>query len=64
MSELATAERTLTDADAEAIAAALERRVTKRFYEDLGRGLWAWVWRGVVAGLIGFAAYSGMKGLK
>lgn len=57
-------ERTITDADAEAIALALQKRVTKQFYEDLGRGLWSWVWRGLVAGLIAFAAFSGLKGLK
>jgi hypothetical protein len=60
--------RTLTDADAEAIANSLadllEQRVTKRFYEDLGRGVWSWVWRGILAGAFAFAAYSGLKGMK
>jgi hypothetical protein len=56
--------RRITDADANAIAEALQKRVTQQFYADLGRGLWAWIWRGALAGMIAFAAYSGLKGWK
>lgn len=56
--------RSLTDADAEAIAMALERRVRRRFYEDLGKGLWSWVWKVLLGSLIAIAAYGGLKGLK
>jgi hypothetical protein len=59
-----TESRSITDADAEAIAVALQARVTKQFYEDLGKGVWGWVWRGIVAGAFAFAAFSGLKGLK
>lgn len=56
--------RHITDADAEAIARALEKRVIERFYKDLGRGVWAMAWRVILAGLIAVAAYGGLKGLK
>lgn len=56
------ATRNITDADAEAIASALQKKVTKQFYEDLGKGVWAWVWRGLVFGAVAFAAWTGLRG--
>lgn len=50
--------RTLTDADVEAIAQALQTRIEKRFYQDLGRGLWGLVWK-VAIGFMVFLAAQG-----
>jgi hypothetical protein len=50
--------RTLTDADAEAIALALKAKVMSQFYTDLGKGVWGLVWRGLVMGMIGIAAWA------
>lgn len=54
-------ERTLSDADIEAITKALEKRLTDKFYKDLGQGLWGLVWK-VVLGFIIFVAAQGMYG--
>ncbi len=57
-------QRTLTDADVEAIISGLCTRVKTEFYQDLGKGLWGFVWKCVIASMIGIAAYSGLKGIK
>ena len=54
--------RTITDADAEAIAVAFECRVERRFFLNLGKGTWAIVWRVLVGGMIALAAYGTFKG--
>lgn len=53
--------RHLTDADVEAIVSTLQVRVVKRFYTDLGRGVWGLAWRGIVLGLVAIAAYGAWK---
>jgi hypothetical protein len=50
--------RNLTDGDVEALAEALRCKVVKEFYQDLGRGVFALVWRAVVMALIAVAAYG------
>lgn len=50
--------RTLTDADVEAIADALQERIKAEFYQDLGKGVWSLAWRGFVVMVIGIAAYG------
>ncbi len=56
--------RLLTDDDVKAIADALEQRIVERFYSDLGKGVWAAVWKAAIAILIAFAAAGSIKGLK
>lgn len=48
--------RTLTDADVGAIALALETRLTKKFYQDLGKGFWGLVWKALLGFLVFLAA--------
>lgn len=57
-------ERNLTDADVDAIVAALTSKVKQEFYADLGRGVWGVAWKAIVGLLIGLAAYGSMKGYK
>ena len=54
----------LTKADIEALADELERVWSARFYGNLGRGVWGFVWRGILMGLIAIAAYGAMEGHK
>jgi hypothetical protein len=54
--------RLLTDADVEAIAAALESRLEDRFYNNLGKGLWGLAWKFIIAVLMIIAAYGAAKG--
>ena len=56
--------RNLTDGDVAAIIDGLFERVKTEFYKDLGKGLWGFVWKCVVASVIGIAAYGGLKGIK
>lgn len=58
-----TEARNLTDKDVEAIVDALEERITKKFYTDLGKGVWATVWRLLVALALFLAAYGANKGI-
>ncbi|MFC5498127.1 hypothetical protein ACFPOE_11325 [Caenimonas terrae] len=58
------AERTLTDADVNAIVERFQEAVTKRFYTDIGRGVIASCKRALIIVLIGFAAYGSWKGMK
>lgn len=46
--------RNLTDADVEAIVNAFE----KRFYLNLGKGVWSYVWKAIILIAIGIAGYS------
>jgi hypothetical protein len=55
-------ERSLTDADTEALAAALEARIVKRFYLNIGMGVWGLAWKGVVILLVLLAAYGAARG--
>jgi hypothetical protein len=56
--------RTLTDADVEAIAAALERKIIANFYSDLGKGVWGIAWKVLVGAILAVAAYGAVKGIK
>jgi hypothetical protein len=55
-------DRNLTDKDVEAIVDALESRFAQKFYADLGKGLWAAVWRTMVTLALVVAAYGATKG--
>lgn len=55
--------RTLTSADVEAITEALREKVIEEFYQDLGRGIWGLVWRGVVIAMVSIAAWGAIKGV-
>jgi hypothetical protein len=59
-----TTDRTLSDADVQAIVDAMEVRLTRRFYLNLGRGVWGLVWRGVLGVLLLLAAYGAGQHLK
>ena len=54
--------RTITNADVKKIVDCLEDRIEERFYINLGKGIWAFVWRATVAGLLALAAYGHYKG--
>lgn len=53
--------RTLTDADIEAIATALQERLVRDFYKNLGKGVFGWVWRAVVIVFILAAFYGATR---
>lgn len=55
-------DRTLTDADVQAIVAAFEARMTEKFYRDLGKGLLGLVWKGLLGALLFIAAYGAYRG--
>jgi hypothetical protein len=46
----------LTDADVTALAVALEKRLEKKFYHDLGKGLWGLTLKAILGALIFIAA--------
>lgn len=50
--------RTLTDADVGAICDELESRFADRFYSNVGKGVFAWVKKGLFAVLLALAAYG------
>lgn len=54
--------RTLTDADVEALTEALRKKWIAAFYQDLGKGVWALVWRAIVVAAVAIAAYGAVKG--
>lgn len=53
--------RNLTDADIEALASRMEDAMVRRFYLNLGRGVFAYVWKVFVLGMIAVAAYGAYK---
>lgn len=55
-------ERTLTDADVQAIVSAFERRMTEKFYRDLGKGLLGLAWKGLLGAMLFIAAYGAYRG--
>lgn len=57
-------DRNLTDADVEAVVDALEKRLTEKFYADLGRGVWGYVRKAIVIAIIAVAAYGALHGMK
>lgn len=54
--------RNLTDADVKAIVAEAQKVMAAQFYSDLGKGVWAWLKKGMVLALVGLAAYGYVKG--
>ena len=52
----------LTDADIDKIVNGLEKKLEQRFYINLGKGIWAFVWRAAIAALLALAAYGHYKG--
>lgn len=50
--------RSLTDKDVEAIVNAFE----KRFYLNLGQGVWSYVWKVILLVCIGVAASNALHG--
>lgn len=53
--------RTLTDADVEAITEALYTKITDDFYKDLGKGVWSIVRKVAIAAILfvlGYGAYQ------
>jgi len=55
-------ERALTDEDVKKIVDCLEDRIEQRFYVNLGKGIWAFVWRAAIAALLALAAWGHYKG--
>lgn len=54
--------RTLSDGDVKALVDELERRFERRFYLNLGRGVWGIAWRVIIVIVIMIAAYGSYKG--
>ncbi len=54
-------DRKLTDADIKALADELEDRMVNRFYRNLGHGVWGLLWKLLVLGAVGLAAYGATK---
>lgn len=57
-----TPKRNLTDADIDALAAKLEDRLARRFYLNLGEGVWGMAWKVIVTGLVLLAVYGAARG--
>ena len=55
-------DRALTDDDVKKIVDGLEKRAEERFYINLGKGVWSFVWRAAVVALLTLAAYGHFKG--
>lgn len=53
-------DRTLTDADVEAIAARLEKRLSEQLVRKAGMGVLQLAWRGLFLAIIALAAYGYM----
>ncbi|API60541.1 hypothetical protein BSL82_15660 [Tardibacter chloracetimidivorans] len=56
--------RTLSDQDVQAIVFQLRQQLTDEFYNDLGRGLWAWIKKIAIGAILALAAYGAAKGMK
>lgn len=54
-------DRRLSDEDIQAICDELEGRIVKRFYLNLGKGVWGMAWRVILAGAILLAGYGALK---
>lgn len=54
--------RILTDGDVKALVDELERRFERRFYLNLGKGVWGVTWRIIVFVVLMIAAYGSYKG--
>lgn len=56
--------RTLTDGDVRALADELEGRLVRRFYINVGKGVWALVWKAIIGAIVIVSAYGALKGMK
>ena len=56
--------RKMTDDDIKALADELEGRLVKRFYFNIGRGVWGVIWRALIGLIVLIAAYGSVKGGK
>lgn len=56
--------RLLSDQDVQAIVFELRKQLTEEFYNDLGRGLWAWIKKIAIGAVLALAAYGAAKGMK
>lgn len=54
--------RTITDADAEAIATIIEARFEEKFFSSMGHGAWGLVKKGIAAIALFLVAYGAGKG--
>lgn len=54
--------RTLSDADIDAIALKLKEHFIKDFYSDIGKGVWSTVRHVVIWGALAVAVYFAAKG--
>ena len=52
------AEKTLTEADIDAIVDRLEERLEDRFFNNLGKGFWGLIWKSLVIIMLVLAAYG------
>lgn len=50
--------RALTDEDIEELAKAMEDRLTARFYNNLGHGVWDLIWRTLIVAMLAVAAWG------
>jgi hypothetical protein len=64
MSEQNQSQRTLTDADVDAITQALEKRMVEGFYRDIGKGVWSIAKRAFLLLVAALAAYGYYRGIK
>lgn len=53
--------RLLTDEDTVALAAEIRKQMKDSFFNDLGRGFWAVVWRGLIIAAIAIATIDAGK---
>lgn len=56
--------RNLSDEDVEALAEAMERRLVRRFYLNLGAGVWGMAWRVICGVIVLIALWGAYKGGK
>lgn len=54
--------RTLSDDDIDAITDALHAKIVNDFYGNVGKGMWAVVWKVIMGAMIGLAAYGAYTG--
>jgi hypothetical protein len=64
MSEQNQSQRTLTDADVDAITQALEKRMVEGFYRDIGKGVWGIAKKAFFLLVAALAAYGYYKGVR
>lgn len=55
-------ERKLNDEDVKALVDEIESRFEKRFYLNIGHGVWSIAWRLAIACVLFVAAYGSYKG--